>query len=40
MLEYVDLFMELICSWVIHRGEADIICWSPSSHKVFDVKSF
>ncbi len=32
--------MDLIYSGVVRQGEADVMCWNPSSHKLFEVKSF
>ena len=32
--------MDLIYSGVVRQGEADVMCWNASSHKLFEVKSF
>jgi hypothetical protein len=39
-IELIAKFMDLLYSVNIRPAEADAICWCPSSHKIFEVKSF
>ena len=39
-LEVVASFMELLHSCPLRRGNLDLLCWRPSSRKIFQVRSY